>query len=119
MEHSSTRGIRIVALAQVIPLLLFPWDLSVRSFVFIAVLILLAAFLGWALLQRKPWGRLLTIFVQGMNIIVRIITLFGNVYSPEAGVKFGLLVTYVLSAVASGVLLSYIDRPETQLVFES
>ena len=119
MEHSSTRGIQIVAFAQVVPLLLFPWDLSVRSFVFIAVLILLAVFLGWALIQRKPWGRLLTIFVQGMNIIVRIITLFGNVYTPETGLNAGLLVTYLLSVIASGFLLSYIDRPEMQLVFES
>lgn len=119
MEHSNKRGIRIVALAQVVPLLLFPWDLSGRSVAFIIVLVLLSAFLGWALLQRKAWGRLLTIFVQGMNIIVRIITLFGNVYSPEAGLKAGLLVTYVLSVVISGFLLSYIDRPEMQLVFES
>lgn len=119
MDHSSTRGIRIVALAQVIPLLLFPWDLSVRSFVFIAILILLAAFLGWALIQHKPWGRLLTIFVQGMNIVVRIITLFGNVYAPETGLKVGLLVTYLCSGVVSGFLLSYIDRSEMQLVFES
>ena len=119
MQHSSTRGIRIVALAQVLPLLLFPWDLSIRSFVFIAVLLLLAVFLGWALFQRKAWGRLLTIFVQGMNIIIRIITLFGNVYTPETGLNVGLLVTYLLSAVVSGFLLSYIDRPEMQLVFES
>ena len=119
MEHSSTRGIQIVALAQVVPLLLFPWDVSIRSLIFIAILILLASFLGWALIQRKPWGRLLTIFVQGMNIIVRIITLFGNVYAPETGLKVGLLVTYVLSAVVSGFLLSYIDKPEVQLAFES
>jgi hypothetical protein len=119
MAHSNTRGIRIVALAQVVPLVLFPWDLSVRSLVFIVILILLSAFLGWALLQRKPWGRILTIFVQGMNIIVRIITLFGNVYSPETGLNTALLVTYVLSAVASGFLLSTIDKPEMQLVFES
>ena len=119
MEHSNTRGIWIVALAQVVPLLLFPWDLSIGSFVFIAILILLAAFLGWALIQRKSWGRLLTIFVQGFNIIVRIITLFGNVYSAETGLRVGLLVTYLLSAVVSGFLLSYIDKPEVQLVFES
>jgi hypothetical protein len=119
MDQSNTRGIRIVALAQVVPLLLFPWDLSIRSLIFIAVLILLAVFLGWALLKRKPWGRLLTIFVQGMNIIIRIITLFANVYTPETGLKVGLLVTYLLSAVISGFLLSYIDRPEMQLVFES
>jgi hypothetical protein len=119
MEHSNTRAIRIVALTQVVPLLLFPWDLSIRSLIFALVLVLLAAFLGWALIQRKAWGRLLTIFVQGMNIIVRIITLFGNVYTPETGLNLGLLVTYILSAVISGFLLSYIDRPEMQLVFES
>ena len=118
MDHSNTRGIRIVALAQVVPLLLFPWDLSVRSLIFVAILILLAAFLGWALLKRKSWGRLLTIFVQGMNIIIRIITLFGNVYTPETGLRVGLLVTYLLSAVISGFLLSYVDKTEVQLVFE-
>jgi hypothetical protein len=118
MEYSNTRAIRIVAFAQVVPLLLFPWDLSIRSLVFIAILMLLAVFLGWALLQCKPWGRLLTIFVQGMNIIIRIVTFFANVYSPEAGLNVGLLVTYVLSVAISGFLLSYIDRPEMQLVFE-
>ena len=86
---------------------------------FIAILVLLSVFLGWALLHRKPWGRLLTIFVQGMNIIIRIITLFANVYSPESGLNVGLLVTYVLSIAISGFLLSYIDKPEMQLIFES
>jgi hypothetical protein len=119
MDYSSTRNVRIVVLAQVVPLVLFPWDLTVRSLVFIAVLVLLSAFLGWALLQRKPWGRLMTIFVQGMNIIVRIITFFPNVYAPETGLDTGLLITYVLSIVAGGFLLSYIDRPEMQLAFES
>lgn len=119
MYHSSTRDIRIVAFAQVVPLLLFPWDVSVRSLVFIAILVLLSLFLGWALLQHKPWGRLLTIFVQGMNIVVRIITFFGNVYAPETGLNVGLLVTYLLSIVISGFLLVYIDRSEIQLVFES
>jgi hypothetical protein len=119
MERSRSRGITVVAIAQLVPLALFPWDLSVRSLVFILILALLCAFLGWALIRRKPWGRTLTIFVQGLNIIVRIITLFGNVYKPETGLNVGLLVMYVLSIILSGLLLSYIDRPEVQLVFES
>jgi hypothetical protein len=41
------------------------------------------------------------------------------VYSPETGVKVGFLATYILSAVISGFLLSFVDRPEMQLVFES
>ncbi len=118
MERSA-RFITYIAFVQFVPLVLFPWDLSVRSVVFFVILLLLSAFLGWVLIQRKPWGRTLTIFVQGFNIVVRIITLFGNVYRPEAGLNVGLLVTYVLSSVLSGLLLSYIDRPEVQLVFES
>ena len=118
MERSS-RFITYIAFAQFVPLVLFPWELSLRSVVFILILALLCAFLGWALIQRKPWGRTLTIFVQGLNIVVRIITLFDNVYSPEAGLKVGLLVTYLLSIVLSAVALGYIDRPEVQLAFEA
>ena len=118
MERSS-RFITYIAFAQFVPLVLFPWDLSVRSIVFFVLLLLLCAFLGWALLQRKPWGRTLTIFVQGLNVVIRIITLFGNVYSPEAGLNIALLVTYLLSVVLSAVALGYIDRPEVQLAFEA
>ena len=86
---------------------------------FFVILLLLCGFLGWALLQRKPWGRTLTIFVQGLNVVVRIITFFGNVYQPEAGVHTAFLLTYLLAIILSGVILSYIDRPEVQLAFEA
>jgi hypothetical protein len=119
MRKLQSRLISIVAVAQVIPLALFPWTVSVGSAVVGLILIALCAFLGWALIQKKPWGRTLTIFVQGLNIIVRIITLFSNVYQPDQGLNVALLVTYVLSIVASAVLLGYVDRPEVQLMFES
>ena len=118
MERSS-RFITYIAFAQFVPLVLFPWDLSIRSAVFFVILLLLCAFLGWALIQRKPWGRTLTIFVQGLNIVIRIITMFGNVYEPEAGLNAALLVTYLLAVVLSAVVLGYIDRPEVQLAFEA
>jgi hypothetical protein len=115
----SSRFITYIAFAQFVPLVLFPWDVSIRSLVFVVILLLLSAFLGWALIERKPWGRTLTIFVQGLNIVVRIITLFGNVYGPEMGLNVALLVTYLLSIVLSGIILGYIDRPEVQLAFEA
>ena len=118
MERSS-RFITYIAFVQFVPLVLFPWDVSIRSLVIFAILLLLSAFLGWALIQRKPWGRTLTIFVQGLNIVVRIITFFGNVYAPETGLNAALLVTYLLAIILSGGILSYIDRPEVQLAFEA
>ena len=118
MEKSS-RIITFVAIAQFVPLLLFPWTVAVRSLVFIGIIAALCATLAWSLVQRKWWGRTLTIFVQGLNVIIRVITLFANVYSADGGVRFPLLITYLLSVAISVVILSYVDRPEVQLVFES
>jgi len=119
MDRSLPRVVTLVAIAQFLPLVIFPWSLSFTSLVFVIVLLALSGLLGWALLQRKQWGRMLTIFVQGFNIIVRVITLFGNVYSADSGLNGALLGTYVVSIILSGVILSYIDKAEVQLAFGS
>lgn len=120
MEHVSSRTIiTYIAIAQFVPFLLFPWRFSLSSLIFVIILLALSAFLGWALWMHKPWGRMLTIFTQGFNILVRIITFFGNVYTTENGLDWALLITYTLSVVLSWIILSYIDKPEIQLVFES
>lgn len=119
MQDSQSRLITLVAVAQFIPLVLFPWDLSLGSVVAIVILLALSVFLGWTLLTRRAWGITLTIFVQGYNIIVRIITFWSNVYSETTGLDIALLVTYVLSVTISWVLLTRIDRPEVRLLFES
>jgi hypothetical protein len=98
---------------------LFPWRFSVSTIVFVLVLLALSAFLGWSLLQRRTWGITLTIFCQGLNVIVRIITVFGNVYDVAQGVNVALLLTYIVSVILSVLLLTYIDRPEVRLLFES
>jgi len=114
-----SRLITLVAVAQFVPLVLFPWPLRASSAAFIAVIALLSGLLGWALYRRKHWGITLTIFVQGMNVIVRILTFFGNVYGTDEGVDVAFLLTYIASVALSVVLLSSIDRPEVRLQFES
>lgn len=109
----------LVALAQFVSLALFPWSLSIGAMIGVVLLAVLSAFLGWALWRRKEWARILTIFCQGFNVVIRLITLLPNVYRPERGLNAALLVTYVLSIVLSLWLLMSIDRPEVQLLFES
>jgi FtsH-binding integral membrane protein len=117
MKTPQSRLITLVAVAQFVPLVLFPWPLRVSSAVFIAILVLLAALLGWMLYRRKPWGITLTIFVQGMNTIVRIITLFPNVYTVDGGLDLAFLLTAIVSVGLSVIVLSSIDRPEIRLEF--
>ena len=111
--------ITYIAIGQILPFLLFPWTLTLQSLIFVLILAALCGFLGWALWSHKPWGRKLTIFVQGLNIVIRLITLFGNVYTSESGFKWAMMITYVCSMVLSWLILSYIDKPEVQLIFES
>ena len=119
MEQTPSRMITYIAIAQLVPFILFPWTLSSQSLIFVMVLVLLCAFLGWALWSHKLWGCKLTIFTQGLNIIIRLITLFENVYTADSGFKWSVLITFLLSIVFSWLILSYIDRPEVQLIFES
>lgn len=119
MEQTSSRVITYIAVGQFLPFVLFPWTLTIQSLVFLLILVALSAFLGWALWSHKPWGRTLTIFTQGLNIVVRIITLFANVYTPDGELKWAMLVTYLVSIVLSWLILSTIDKPEVQLLFES
>jgi hypothetical protein len=119
MQSSHSRLITYVALAQFVPLVLFPWQLTVGSIVALVALIALSGFLGWMLVQRKAWAITLTIFVQGLNVIVRLITLWANVYDEADGFDVPLLLTYVVSAILSVIILSYIDRPQVRLQFGS
>jgi hypothetical protein len=119
MRRPQSRPITLVELAQFVPLVLFPWPLRASTLAFIAVIALLSAMLGWMLYQRRPSGITLTIFVQGMNIVVRVITFFPNVYGEANGFDVAFFVTYVVSIVLSFVVLGAIDRPEVRLRFES
>ena len=95
-----------------------------RLFMYISVplgliFIVVLGLAGVGLVTSKAWGRKLTIFVQGLNIIIRLITLFGNVYTAENGFRWAMMITYLCSMVLSWYILSYIDKPEVQLIFES
>ncbi len=115
--EKQTQIITWIAWSQILPFILFPWPLSASSAILIALFVLMCAGLGWSLVHHKPWSRKLLIFTQGFNIIVRLITFWANVYSAQA-LNWPILITYVLSVAASWLILTYIDRPEVQLVFE-
>lgn len=115
--------ISIIALLQVLPIVLLPPQifLSVNR-VFFAIPLVLFAVLAWALLSLRPAGRLLSIFLQGLNIIVRVLIALARVVpskAPGTPVDVPLLVTSVISIVLSTCILFYVDQPEIQLLFEA
>jgi hypothetical protein len=115
--------ITIIAFVQILPILLLPPKilLSVNRLFLVPPLVLFAL-LAWALLTWRPAGRTMTIFMQGFNIIVRLlIAMSRTVPSKVAGtpVDVPLLVTSVTSIILSVLILFYVDQPEMQLLFEA
>jgi len=113
----------VIAILQIVPIILMPPALLSRvNRLFFVPPLLIFALIAWALLTFRPAGRMLTIFVQGFNIIVRVlITLARVVPSKAAGTPadIPLLVTSLTSIVLSALILFYVDQPEMQLLFES
>ena len=115
-------GLTLVAAFQFIaPMLLPPSVLGGLSPVIWGFVLLAFAFLGINLLRRRNWSRLATIFIQGFNIIVRLLVLIGHaVQDGQAGnpLDVWLLGTFSASMIVSGIILYYVDLPDVQVIMQ-
>jgi hypothetical protein len=120
MKSRLPTGLYIVAILQIIaPLFLPPQMLGAISPVLWALVVALFALLGVSLLRRRAWARLATVFVQGFNILIRLLVLLGNVVKDQGGVMrvdFWLLGTFIVSMALSAVILYYVDLPDVQML---
>ena len=122
MSKRLPRGLTLVAALQFIaPLLLPPSVLGRLSPVIWALVLVGFALLGVNLLRRRNWSRLATIFLQGFNIIVRLLVLIGHtVQGGEKGnpLDLWLLGTFLASMIVSGIILYYVDLPDIQVALQ-
>jgi hypothetical protein len=113
----------VVAVLQVVAVLLMPpKTLASMNPLLLLVPLPVFAFVAWALITLRPVGRTLTIFLQGMNIVVRVLITMAKVVpskAPGTPADVPLLITSLIAVVLSVVMLFYVDQPEMQLLFES
>jgi hypothetical protein len=112
-----------IAVLQVIAVLLMPpKTLASINPLLLLVPLPVFAFIAWALITLRPIGRTLTIFVQGLNIVVRVLITMAKVVpskAPGTPADLPLLISSLLAVILSVVMLFYVDQPEMQLLFES
>jgi len=122
MEKRQLGIIWVVAIGQFIPLMLYPpGSLAAASPIFLILPLVFFAFLGYNLVMRKRWAKTLTIFMQGFNIIVRIMLVLSHgAYSLKTGGGYNwpVIVTGMVSILLSTLILYRFDVPEVELAFE-
>jgi len=110
----------VIALQWVAIVCLPPNMLAAMSPVLWVLIAALFAALGYYLYRRRGWARLATVFVQGFNIIVRLLVLIGNVVpesqSGAVQVNGWMLGSFVLSMILSAMILYYVDLPDVQML---
>lgn len=104
-----------IAIAQFIPTLMFPPEvLASAKITVLALPILLFALLGWGLVRRRTWALTMSIFVQGFNVIVRVLMLLPRVVT-KGTLDVGWLVASILAIALSLVFLLFLEKPDVQI----
>jgi hypothetical protein len=115
-------GLVLIAIFQfVAPLTLPVTTLQTISPVIWVAIVLLFALLGIALLRRRAWARVATIFIQGFNIIVRVLVVMSHAVvggRPGGPLDVPLVSTSLISIAISALILYYIDLPDVQVIMQ-
>ena len=122
MKNQLPRGLIVVAIFQFIgPLMLPPATLKSISPVLWGIIVAIFALLGVNLLRRRAWSRIATIFLQGFNIIIRLLVAISHaIQGGQAGnpVDAWLVGTALASMVLSAIILYYVDLPDIQVIMQ-
>jgi hypothetical protein len=109
--------ILVAALQFVAPLTLPPAMLQSISPALWGVVAALFVLLGLNLLRRRAWSRVASIFVQGFNIIVRLLVMISHGVTDGVA-DTAMLSTFMISILLSAVILYYIDQPDVQVIMQ-
>ncbi|MCS7247823.1 MAG: hypothetical protein NZ840_06215 [Anaerolineales bacterium] len=97
---------------QFIPVLLYPPRTLLSGIGVVIVALLFFAFLGYNLWRRRQWALTLSIFVQGLNIIVRLMMFFPAAKTPQGNWNIELTLFTAAAVILSGWILLRLDRPD-------
>ncbi len=106
-------------LLQPLPLLLFPPALLADALPLIAIVVAVMWGLSWMVWRKRTWALTLSIFIQGLNVIIRVMMLLSNAVSASGEVNLGFIVTSVLAIVLSWLFLLRLDNQDLRAAMAS
>jgi hypothetical protein len=99
-------------LLQPLPLLLFPPALLTEALPLIAIVVAVMWGLGWMVWRKRAWALTLSIFIQGLNVIIRVMMLLANAVNTSGNYDIPFIVTSVLAIVLSWLFLYRLDNQD-------
>lgn len=104
---------------QIIPLLIFPPSLLLSGLILVVILGLVFALLGWGLLQGKSWALTLSILLQGLNVIIRLMMFFPNSVDKNGFWDIPFVLTSLIAITASAWFMLRLDKADIRSLIYS
>ena len=109
--YSLKRNIPLLLL-QPLPLLLFPPALLVDALPLIVIVVVVMWGLSWMIWRKRTWALTLSIFIQGLNVIIRLMMLLSNAVNANGNYDIPFIVTSLLAIVVSWLFLYRLDNQD-------
>ena len=99
----------------ILAILLYPPDLLLGGAAVLVVILILFIGLGILLMQGRELALTFSIFVQGMNAIIRLMMFFSNGFTTDGQAHAVFIITSLLGSVLSVWLLMRLDRSDVRI----
>lgn len=106
------RNLLPIFILQFIPIILYPLDVFGGGFVVIGIIVFLFLVLGYGIWRGRSWGLVMSIFLQGFNITIRIMMFFPHSQMADGSLNFYWIITNFLAILISGWFLLRLDKPD-------
>ena len=109
-----------IIIFQILPIIIFPLETITAGISMFGIVALLFALLGFGIWRGRAWALTMSIFIQGLNIIVRMMMLFPHAMRVDGtGWDITYIVTAVISMGISGWFLIRLDKPDVRALIVS
>lgn len=109
---STKKTFLAIIFLQFIPVLLYPPRTLISGIGVVIVALLFFAFLGYGLWRKRLWALTMSIFVQGLNIIVRFMMFYPSAKTPQGNWNVELIIFTAVAMLLSGWTLLRLDKPD-------
>jgi len=119
---SSARRLAPLFFLQVIPLILYPPSLMASGAAVLAVVAIAYLALGFLVLRGRSWALTMSIFSQGLNVIIRLMMFFSQAVTlvgETRVVNVAWIVTGLVSIALSVWFLLRLDRQDVRQLMTS
>ncbi len=111
---SAKQTLIFLAILQIFPMLIWPVAFLQSGLGIVGIGVIIFAGLGFAIYRGRSWAFTLAIFIQGLNVIIRLMMFLPNAKNQAGTWDIAYVIANLIAIALSIYLLFRLDRPDVR-----